>query len=631
MTSCAVAVVGHVDHGKTALVKALTGQDTDRLDEEKARGLSITLGFAHRVYETGIVDFIDSPGHEDFIRAMVCGATGAQAALVVVSAVEGVERQTREHLQILHHLGVRCGVVAITKADLLPGADRSPLKDEIADALRGSAFAGAPHILCSAKSGDGLDALDAALKDLVHRAPPPMPLAGAYLPVDRAFTVKGVGTVATGTLLGASMAPGDRAVVQPHGKAATVRRLQSRGDDVDTARPGMRTAVNLRAVALEDLRRGDVICAAGPFKATREIDAWVEIASGTDPLKHGETVRLMIATASRVATVLVRGGRKPTVGEGGHARLRLNEAVTVHAGQRGILRRLSPAATLGGVHVLDPAPPAGRRRDPAWLPVLDAARGGALADLASALAAHGRGAARLADLDRLSGGGAGAVAALTSAGFEILETGHAVPPRAVSEACAGLVEAVGDALARQPALSTVPIAGLHGALGDRFAAPLVDLAAQRLLADGRLVGDPGALTLPQRDPFSGLSPARRARIGKIERALVEGSLAPPPLAELAGHKGHDRDLIELLVASGRAVFLRNVSLKQTLVFHKKALDFAHGRLLDAFPPPTEFATGEARAALETSRKFAIPLLEHFDKIGLTRRTGDVRCVIPRGV
>jgi selenocysteine-specific elongation factor len=631
MTSCAVAVVGHVDHGKTALVKALTGQDTDRLDEEKARGLSITLGFAHRIYETGIVDFIDSPGHEDFIRAMVCGATGAQAALVVVSAVEGVERQTREHLQILHHLGVGCGVVAITKADLLRGAERSALKDQIAGALRGSPFADVPHILCSAKTRDGLDALDAALEDLVHRAPPPMPLAGAYLPVDRAFTVKGVGTVATGTLLGASMAPGDRAMVQPDGKAATVRRLQSRGDDVDIVRPGMRTAVNLRAVALEDLRRGDVICAAGPFKATREIDAWVELAPGTDPLKHGETVRLMIATASRVATVLVRGGRKLSAGEGGHARLRLGEAVTVHASQRGVLRRLSPAGTLGGIRVLDPAPPAGRRRDPALLPVLEAARTGGLADLACALAAHGRGVARLADLDRLSGEAPGTVAVLISAGFEILETGHAAPGRAVTEACAALFEAVGDALARQPALSAVPIADLYGALADRVAAPLVDLAARRLLADGRLAGDPGALTLPQRDPFSGLGPARRARIGKIERALVEGCLSPPPLAELAGHKGHDRDLIELLVASGRAVFLRNVSLKQTLVFHTQALDLAHGRLQGAFPPPTEFSMSQARAALETSRKYAIPLLEHFDKIGLTRRTGDVRCVIPREV
>jgi len=628
MTSCAVAVVGHVDHGKTSLVRALTGQDTDRLAEEKARGLSITLGFAHRAYGSGTVDFIDSPGHEDFIRAMVCGATGAQAALLVISAADGVERQTREHVDILRHLNVRCGIVALTKADLVPAAERAARTAQIARALEGTPFAAEPHTLCSTETGEGLDALHQALEALIHRAPAAASLAGAFLPIDRAFTVKGVGTVATGTLLGAPLTLGDGASLQPASLTSNVRRLQSRGDDVETARPGMRTAVNLRGVALEDLRRGDVICTPGAFRPSSEIDAWIDLGPVQGALRHGEDVRLMIGTASLVATPLVWGGRKAETGQGALVRLRLGESVTVHAGQRGILRRLSPADTLGGVLVLDPAPPPRRRRDPAWGPVLEAARGASVPGLAAALAEYGGGAARLADIERLSGGHADTRADLASSGFAILDTGHAAPARAVTDASAALLTAVTDTLARQPTRTAVPVSDIHGALAGRFAAPLLDHVARMLLEAGTLAGDRNALSLPDRDPFAGLSDARRARIVKIERALLDGGLAPPAVAELQGHKGRDTDLTELLVASGRAIFLRNVSLRQTLLFHTDALALAHERLLAAFPPPTEFSTGEARVALDTSRKFAIPLLEHFDRTGRTRRTGDVRCLLP---
>lgn len=631
MSSCAVAVVGHVDHGKTSLVRALTGEDTDHLSEEKARGLSITLGFAHRLYDTGSVDFIDSPGHEDFIRAMVCGATGAQAALVVISAADGVERQTREHLEILRLLGVRCGVVALTKADLVPEAERPAMEARIAQALGDSAFAAAPHIACSAETGEGLPALDAALEALIHRAPPPTALAGAFLPIDRAFSVKGVGSVATGTLLGAPLTLGDGAIVQPAGLTATVRRLQSRGDDVETAHPGMRTAVNLRGIALEDLRRGDVICTPGAVHPSSEIDAWIDLSPGQRTLKHGEDVRLMIGTASRVATPLVWGGRKAVGTAGAHVRLRLHEPVSVHAGQRGVLRRLSPAETIGGALVLDPRPPVRRRRDPAWVQVLEAARQGDMAGLAAALADHGRGAVDLEDLNRLAGLPPGALGELAGAGFEILESGHAAPARILDEAGGALLAAVSDTLARAPTRTAVPLADLHAMLSDRFAAPLLDHAAQTLLEANRLAGDRTALSLPDRDPLSGLGEARRARLEKIERALREGGLAPPPLAELQGHKGRDADLVELLVASGRAIYLRNVSLKQTLLFHTGALADAQGRLAEAFPPPTEFTMAEARVALETTRKFAIPLLEHFDKVGRTRRSGDVRRLVPREV
>lgn len=628
MRSCAVTIVGHVDHGKTALVRALTGQDTDRLAEEKARGLSITLGFAYRAYRSGVIDFIDSPGHEDFIRAMVCGSTGAQAALVVISAVDGVERQTREHLEILGHLDVTCGVVALTKADLVPEAEREAVREQVARALAGSPFASEPHVFCSAASGEGLDALGEALDALIQRAPPPASLPGAFLPVDRVFTVNGVGTVATGTLLGAAMETGDEAVLLPGGMSSTVRRLQSRGADIEAAHPGMRTAVNLRGIGLEHVRRGDVICAPGAFEAATEIDAWVTLQKGAG-LKHGEAVRMLVGTGAHVATIAVWGEEKTIAGEGGYVRLRLREPVTSHVGQRGVLRRLSPAETLGGVVVLDPAAPRLRRWDRARIGVLEAVRHGGLPEIAAALAEAGKGAAGLADIRRLSGAGPDTDADLASPPFAVIDDAHLALEPAITEAKEAYLAAVADGLARQPTLASLQVDDVHGSLADRFAAPLLEHVARLLLEAGELTGDRNTVALPGRDPFADLSKGKRERLDRIERALMAGGVSPPGLSELQGERGRDADLVELLVASGRAAALRNVGLKQVLIFHSGALDGAYETLCETFPPPAEFTMAEARAALETSRKYAIPILEHFDKAGLTRRAGDVRQIVPR--
>ncbi len=623
MKSCAIAVVGHVDHGKTSLVRALTGQETDRLAEEKARGLSITPGFAHRSYETGFIDFIDSPGHEDFIAAMVSGASGAQAALVVISAIDGVEHQTREHLEILGHLGVRCGVVALTKADLVSVTDQAAVRARIAQALAGSPFASEPSVFCSGATGEGLDTLNQVLEALIHRAPLPAVLPGAFLPVDRAFTMKGVGTIATGTLLGAPVNLGDGAVVLPSGKPATVRRLQSRGADIEEALTSMRTAINFRGVTLDDIRRGDVIATPDAFSASSRIDTWLSPGQDKGLLKHGEQVRVLIGTAARVANVSLLGERTPIGEAGGYVRLSLREPVATHAGQFGILRRLSPAETLGGIRVLDPAAPTSRRKDPLRLPVLAAVRGGNLVDIAQALAAAGKGVADKRDLKRLASLGPGPVPDLAD-GFEWIDGGFLAPAAVACQASAVCLDAVSDMLARQASLVSVPTASIRQMLRNRFAGPLLEHVLRKLLETGALVGNATSVSLPDRDPFSGLSKVRMERLAQLEDALLSGDLSPPALAELQGERGREADLVELLVASGRAVFLRNVSLKQTLLFHTEALDTALQRLSKAFPPPRKFSMSQARTVLGTSRKYAIPILEHFDKVGLTRRAGDVR-------
>ncbi|MEL7546130.1 MAG: selenocysteine-specific translation elongation factor [Pseudomonadota bacterium] len=631
MKSCAVAIVGHVDHGKTALVRALTGQETDRLKEEKARGLSITLGFAHRAYDAGIVDFIDSPGHEDFIRAMVCGSTGAQAALVVISSVEGVAQQTREHLEILSHLNVRRGIVALSKSDLVPDAERPDVRASIADALKGSPFAEEPFVFCSAETGEGLDELSSEIETLFDRAPQATTLSGAFLPIDRVFTLKGVGTVATGTLLGAPLNVSDEVILEPQGAAVTVRHMQAHNDTVDVARPGTRTAVNLRGVDRDMLHRGNVICSPGTMQSSFEIDAWVTLSSEQSGLKNGAEVRLLIGTASLVATVFVWGGQKSIEAGGGYVRLRFRDRVAMHAKQRGVLRRLSPATTLGGVTVLDPAPPQIPKRDPARLSVLQAAYKNDPNEIAIALTETDQGIASVSDIKKLSGITNDDREQLELAEFESVGQGLVAQKRTVDAARSAFLESVSARLAANPSRASVPVAEVKQDLASRFAESLLGFVSQSLLRSGALAGSDNALVLPGRDPFSDLSTARRQRLAGIERALRDGGTTPPPVSELEGDGGRDSDLVKLLVAADRAKFLRSTSQKHIPLIHSDVIDEAYDALSAAFPSPREFTTSEAREVLQTTRKFAIPLLEHFDKLGLTYRDGNNRRIVPRKV
>lgn len=631
MASCTVAIVGHVDHGKTALVGALTGQETDRLKEEKARGLSITLGFAHRAYGSDLIDFIDSPGHEDFIRAMVCGATGAQAALVVISAVEGVARQTREHLQILNHLGIHSGVVAISKADLIQEADRNHVLKSIKQSLVASPFADERFVFCSARTGAGIDALHSEVEALIHRAPQATRLSSPFLPVDRVFTLKGVGTVATGTLLGAPIHVGNELAIQPRGEGVSVRRLQSRGADVDTAQAGSRTAVNLRGIAVEDLGRGDVICGTSEIEPSKEIDAVVDVDPEHSGFKTGDKVRIMIGTGSYVATIVLLGDEKKISSGKGYARLRLPEPIAVFVKQRGIIRRLSPAETLGGFRVLDPTPPELRRKDMTRLRVLEAAEAGDLLQIAKALCESGKGIASLTELNRLAGSLSPLTTETRIQGFEPIGASYIASSEAIEEAKKVFKKTLSTALAQGPTHAYLPALEINRLLSERFAEPLLDHVAKSLLSAGELSGSLNSLALPDRDPFADLSKPRRQKIAVIERALRDGGLTPPELSELHGDAGRDSDLIELLVSAGRAKFLSSTSQKHKPLLHIDAIDTAYDRLRTRFPPPREFTTSEAREVLNTSRKFAIPVLEHLDKLGLTHRNGNVRQIVSRDV
>ena len=625
--SLTLAVIGHVNHGKTALVRALTGMETDRLNEEVERGLSITLGFAWCGGPGGDVDVIDAPGHEDFIRAMVSGVTGARAILLVVSATEGFGRQTHEHLQIATLLGIGAGVVAVTKADLLAPEEEGAALARIADDLRGSVLEGEPTVLCSAVSGRGLTDLRAALESLAARTPQPPALPGAFLPIDRAFTITGAGTVVTGTLKGGPLATDGAVVLEPSGRKASVRQIQVHGEPIEAVKPGGRVAVGLRGVPSDAVKAGEVLCTPGAFRAAERVDVEVTLAAGAArSLKHMDQVRVHWGARQDTATVRLFGGKAIAPGGRGLAQLKFPSCVIAYAGQPAILRRLSPAETLAGVVVLDPEAPASRGRPGERLRILQAAARGDLDDLATALAAREGGLASVAEISRLSRRSKGDIVRSLAANFAVLDEGRLALRSAIAATRETYLRRVAEAHRLAPERPAAAVGSIRNGLAQEVSRELIAQVEKALALAGEIRLNGGDVALPGHDPFAALSSEAAQRLAGLEADLRAGGLTPPAPSVLAVGGSEEQRLLDLLIASGRAVSLYNGALRQTLVFHSEALESAFGVLRTAFPFPSEFTAGEARAALGTTRKYIVPVLEYFDTQRFTVRQGNVRQV-----
>src|SRR4051812_36082040 len=403
MPSFVVGTAGHIDHGKSTLVLALTGTDPDRLKEEKARGITIDLGFAHWSDGDVEVAFVDVPGHERFVRNMLAGAGGIDAVVLVVAADESVMPQTREHFQICRLLGVRHGIVVLTKADLTDEETIGVARLEVEALLEGSPLAGSPVVAVSARTGAGLPALRSALRDLAGRVPARVAEGAARLPVDRAFTMRGFGTVVTGTLVSGRIAHEQELAVIPAGYTVKVRGIQVHGHSRPAVQAGRRTALNLGGTEVADVPRGQVLAEPGTLAATRIIDAEIELLEDARPLKHGARVRLHQGTAeviARIGLAPLEDGELLQPGRTGFVRIRTEQPIAVTRGDRFILRAYSPPRTIAGGIVLDPeAPRAGLRgpRSRARFEALqpDPLAGAAANDRALALLVAERGATGL--------------------------------------------------------------------------------------------------------------------------------------------------------------------------------------------------------------------------------------------
>ena len=401
-----IGTAGHVDHGKTLLVKALTGIDTDRLVEEKKRGITIELGFAHLDFDDGTqAGIVDVPGHEKFIKNMLAGAGGIDLAMLVVAADEGFMPQTVEHLGILQLLGIREGVVVITKTDMVDGEWVEMVKEDVKEQVRGTFLEGKPIYPVSAYTGEGIRELREALKALVAQVQEKSLRTPFRLPIDRVFSVDGFGTVVTGTLIEGAVTVGDDAAIMPDGLECRVRNLQVHGSDVKTAYAGQRVAMNLAGVKKTDITRGDTIAKPGSMRVSLMLDVRLQnLKNSQRTIVNGSQVHLYHGSAVRLAKVVLLERDALQPGESAYAQLRMTEEIATRQGDRFVIRFYSPLETIGGGVILDDHPYRHKRNDAQVLRMLAVKESGSDDDkLVQAVAEYGTELVPLKKLaDRLS-------------------------------------------------------------------------------------------------------------------------------------------------------------------------------------------------------------------------------------
>ena len=608
-----LGTAGHIDHGKTTLVRALTGVDTDRLPEEKRRGITIDLGFAPLTLEgIGTLGVVDVPGHEAFVRTMVAGATGIDLALLVVAADEGVMPQTREHLAILSLLGVSSGVVALTKSDLVDAEWLALVDEDVRATLAPTPLAGAAIVPVSATSGAGLEALRAALAAAARAIPTRSGDDIFRLPIDRAFTVKGTGTVVTGTVWSGALSRDATVRLLPADQAVRVRGLHAHGHAVERVQAGDRAALALAGVDLDQVARGAVLVQGSAWQATRVLRADVALlADAPRALGPRSRVRLHLGTSDVSARLVVPGG---TLAPGGRAsaRIVLDERIVARAGDRFVLRSASPMATMGGGVVLDPLAPLRAR---AW-PAVDRTPAVLLARVVEEGGAAG---VQLGELPVRLGVSPSRAAELVD-GFGAWRVGdRLVGVEARSALAADAVQMLERFHAEHPLEPGAPLQWLRS----RLRAPEEVSAAllPALARDGGVVVEQGLVRLtgfaPRLD--AGQDLLRASMLSALEAAGQE----PPPLDELAASLG----VAAPVVASMARLLAREgtlVAIEPTRYYHAGTVDALVARLRGGMHPEADYGPAELRELLGFSRKYLIPFLEFTDRAGHTLRDASGR-------
>jgi selenocysteine-specific elongation factor len=630
--SLVVGTAGHIDHGKSALVRALTGIDPDRLKEEQERGITIDLGFAHYEADGITYAFVDVPGHERFVKNMLAGVGGIDCILLVVAADESVKPQTREHFDICRLLRIPAGIVALTKADLADADMLELVAIETRELVEGTFLADAPMIPVSARTGRGLDDLRAALASLAHATPRARrPDAPVRMPIDRVFSVKGFGTVVTGTLAAGTIREEAELAVLPSGRSVKVRGVQVHGRRAPEARAGQRTAVNLGGIDVAELNRGDTLADADTLQPSRIIDAVVELLPTAKPLKNGARIRLHQGTSELLGRVSVARETAIEPGQEAYARLRLESPAIVTRGDRFILRAYSPPVTIAGGAVLDPDPPRGPIRTRAGLERLarlDPRQHGE--DDAAAAFVEERGGAGLTPRALIARSGAvpaeqnARMARLAQAG-RVANVGPVlVSTRVLADLAARVVADLKAHHATQPLSEGMPREELRERLFGRAHVAVFERVVQDLVSAGTIVARDRLALAGHRVSLS--ESETRAR-DAVDRAYREAALAPPDAGSLASALGLPRADVDRMVT----LLVRQKTLVRVedLLFHADALARLKSEIA-SLKSAGGAGRGDAAAFQErygVSRKFAIPLLEYLDRERVTRRVGDSRIVV----
>jgi len=605
--SLTIGTAGHVDHGKTTLVRRMTGTDTDRLEEEHRRGISIVPGYAELVLPGGRrASLVDVPGHERFVKNMVSGASGVDAFLLVVAADDGVMPQTREHLDVLRVLGVERGVVALTKTDAVDEETAELATLDAEELLEGVGLS-APVIPVSGKTGEGIEDLLRALDGLAAGAGGGVDRSGiARLPVDRAFVLRGIGVVATGTLWSGEIRPGDT-LYTSSGPRPRVRSVQNHGYPAEVAYPGARTALDLVGIEISQIEAGDVLT-SHPVPKSLAFDARLRLLEAAGPLSHGTRVRLHHGTRAINARVRLSGAGELAPGESVFARVRPEEPLVVLSGDRFVLRSLTPQITIGGGTVLDPSP-SGRRPDPSWLAALE---GGDLSGTIPFVLARHPGEGLSAEEISL---------AVSATVGEVRDAAEGLPDvRRVGDlyARAGEIQAAKDRLLAalrsradgRPEAPEITVAGTRSAMGLR-----VTLAGALLdeMAGAEVRVTETGVVLPD---AAGVPEELEREAGLLSQKL-EASGAEPPATETS-------PALRLLLKRGEAV-----DLGAGLIASRRTADFILEDIKTVCREDGEISLSGLRDRLATSRKYAQAWLEFSDASGVTSRTGDVRVLTRR--
>jgi selenocysteine-specific elongation factor len=632
MKSVIVGTAGHIDHGKSALVEALTGTHPDRLAEEKRRGITIDLGFAF-LEEDGVrFGFVDVPGHERFVSNMLAGAAGIDVLLLVIAADESIKPQTREHFDICRLLGVQRGVVALTKSDLVDSDTLELVRLETEEFLRGSFLEKAPLIPVSAKTGAGLGELKRALQQAASSTVTKDAVRYFRLPIDRAFAMKGFGSVVTGTLISGSVGAGDEVELFPGGERLRVRGVQSGGKAVERATPGQRTAVNLAGIEHSALKRGMVLATPGKFRKTRRIDAHLELLASARKMKQGARVHFHAGTAETIAEVSFHGAKELPPGGNAFANLKLQDEIFVLPGDRFIVRQFSPVVTIGGGVVLDALARRPMLRDTGRVKFLETLEGGNREEILAAMTERlilGLGqeeiVARTAWLDKeiqdavKKVSGSGRVKVVSTEPLVL------VSGKLFEEARKKILERVERFQKENPLVLGMAREDLRASLGKRvrsetFRAALEELVTQKKLdAPGELVKKAGTEIT--------LQPEEAKAKDQIEAAFAVAGLAVPSVKEVLAKLSVEAKRAEKLLQ----ILLREKSLVRVspeLIFHRQALAQLKEQLAGYKKAKGErISVPVFKGLTGITRKYAIPLLEYLDRERVTRRAGDERVIL----
>jgi len=624
-----IGTAGHVDHGKSTLIAALTGTHPDRLKEEQAREMTIDLGFGWLTLPNGDdVGIIDVPGHRDFIENMLSGIAGIDAAVLVIAADEGVMPQTREHLAILDLLQIPTGLIALTKTDL--ASDQAWLdlvETDIRAAVASTVMKDAPIVRVSARTKSGLDSLVAQLQTILEQKPSRPDLQRPRLPIDRVFTISGFGTVVTGTLSDGHFSIGDEVEILPSGQHGRIRGLQTHKKKEETALPGSRTAVNISGVEIESIRRGEVVTHPGQYQATRRIDARLHLlADSSASIKHNSEVKFFVGASESIATLRLLGTEELLPGEDGWIQLELRDPVVTVRGDRYILRRPSPGETLGGGTVVDHQPKGRHKRfDQDILRSLESISKGTPAEILmeAALAMNAASAAEIVRRSRLEVADAeSALQELLHANFLItLEDG--VPTVTSNQIVIALphwnslrnttLSIVRSYHQNYPLRRGIPREELKSRV--KLPAKIFNAAINRLIAEGALVDQAALLASAGHEVrFDG---GQQARVQALKRKFEQTPFSPPGIKESQAEVGEE--VLNALVEMGDFIIVSS-----DVIFRMEEYHLAVQQIRENLLAKGTITLAEVRDLFGTSRKYAQALLEHLDAIGITMRDGDYR-------